>query len=354
MDAFKLRDDVIGDYSGTYEGQTLAQANKRQCPRFDSTQHAEPELLVKPRYWVDQTEAEMRLAGRWDRDWLLGWRDICRSTDMRTVIAGVIPRVACGDTFLLAFPQSHHRTLLGAALSSFAVDFVARQKIGGTHLKYHSFKQVAVLPPERLAEGRTWSTGSVPSSLQARVLELTYTAWDLEGFARDLVGETASTTEETGLVAYVDRYVGNRGVSSVPLPPFRWDEARRATLRAELDAAFFHLYLPSDTRGDWIPARAADGGVRDETVEELAELRNHFPTPRDAVDYIMDTFPIVKRKDEAAFGEYRTKRLILEAYDAMQTAMVTGVAYESPLDPPAAHPSQAHDVSTRPNWMGEL
>jgi hypothetical protein len=54
-------------------------------------------------------------------------------------------------------------------------------------------------------------------------------------------------------------------------------------LRAELDAAMFHLY-----------------GI-----------------PRDDVDYILDTFPIVRRKDEAKHGEYRTKRLILEAYDRL-------------------------------------
>jgi hypothetical protein len=38
---------------------------------------------------------------------------------------------------------------------------------------------------------------------------------------------------------------------------------------------------------------------------------------RDDVDYIMETFPIVKRKDEAAHGEYLTKRIILEMYDHM-------------------------------------
>jgi len=47
------------------------------------------------------------------------------------------------------------------------------------------------------------------------------------------------------------------------------------------------------------------------------------------VDYIMETFPIVKRKDIAAYGEYRTKRMILEIYDAMAKAMRTGVPYES-------------------------
>ena len=118
------------------------------------------------------------------------------------------------------------------------------------------------------------------------MLELTYTAWDLESFARD---------------------VGYEG------PPFRWDADRRFLLRAELDAAFFHLY----------------GISRDDT------------------DYVMDTFPIVKRNDEKAHGEYRTKRAILEIFDAMSDAVRTGKAYQTRLDPPPADPRVAHSVESR-------
>jgi hypothetical protein len=93
--------------------------------------------------------------------------------------------------------------------------------------------------------------------------------------------------------------------------PFRWDEERRSLLRAELDAAYFHLY-----------------GIE-----------------RDDVDYILDTFPIVRRKDEAAYGEYRTKRLILEIYDAMAKAFETGDPYQTILDPPPGqgprHPARS-------------
>jgi len=58
---------------------------------------------------------------------------------------------------------------------------------------------------------------------------------------------------------------------------------------------------------------------------------------RDDVDYILETFPIVKRKDEQAHGEYRTKRVILDIYDAMQQAIETGTPYHTRLDPPPAH-----------------
>jgi len=117
--------------------------------------------------------------------------------------------------------------------------------------------------------------------LLPRTLELTYTAWDLEPFAKDC---------------------GYDG------PPFVWNEERRFLLRCELDAAYFHLY-----------------GIE-----------------RDDVDYIMETFPIVKRKDEKQYSEYRTKRVILEMYDEMRRAMETGESYQTWLNPPPADPGVAH------------
>ena len=76
-----------------------------------------------------------------------------------------------------------------------------------------------------------------------------------------------------------------------------------------MDAAFFHLY----------------GLTRDDTA------------------YILDTFPIVKRKDEAKFhGDYRTKRVILEIYDALKSAMGTGQAYQTLLNPSPADPRCCH------------
>jgi SOS-response transcriptional repressor LexA len=83
--------------------------------------------------------------------------------------------------------------------------------------------------------------------------------------------------------------------------------------------------------------------AHDETVEELARLKASFPTPRDAVAYIMDTFPIIRRKDEEKYnGDYRTRRVILEIYEAMQEAIRTGKPYQTRLDPPPADPRCCH------------
>ena len=136
--------------------------------------------------------------------------------------------------------------------------------------------------------------------LAPRLLELTYTANDLAPLANDC---------------------GDDG------PPFLWDDERRFEIRCELDAAFFHLYLPADNDGQWRPAEA-------ETPKQLAALKTHFPTPRHAVGFILDQFPLVRQKDEKAHGRYRTKERILEIYDAMLAAQCSGKPYQSTLNPP--------------------
>jgi hypothetical protein len=106
-----------------------------------------------------------------------------------------------------------------------------------------------------------------------------------------------------------------------------------------LDAAFFHLYLPADPQGHWLPAPG-------ETLADLARLQQSFATPRDAAAYILDTFPTVRRKDEAKYaGDYRTNRVILEIYDALLESTRTGRPYPTRLDPP---PGPA--VEGLPDW----
>ena len=241
--------------------------------------------------------------------WLLGWRDITRSVEKRTTIANIIPFAAVGDKFLLMYPGTAVRlvaVLLGS-INSFVFDFVVRQKISGASLKYFTMKQTAVLPPCAFADADL-------EFVVPRVLELLYTGEDLRDFARDCGWDD---------------------------PPFRWDEEPRFLLRCELDAALFHRYLPADANGDWRSARRAEGHPCDETPEQLVDLKRHFPTPRDAVACILDTFPGVRREDEAKHGEYRTKRVILEIYDAIQESVATGDTYRIPCHQPPVNTSSS-------------
>ena len=68
-----------------------------------------------------------------------------------------------------------------------------------------------------------------------------------------------------------------------------------------------------------------------------------YDIERDDVDYIMETFPIVKRKDEKLYGEYRTKRVILEMYDEMRRAMEMGEVYRTRLVPGPGDRAVAHE-----------
>jgi hypothetical protein len=262
----------------------LAGSRDTELPRLNAEEKRDPWRAPIPRYWVAEAEVDKRLVDRWDRGWLLGWRDVTNSTNERTIVAATIPRSAVGDKFLLIFTLEGGHLLL-ANLASFVLDYSARQKIAGASLKYFIVKQLPVLAPSVYRGMAAWNKSEDYGEwISRRVLELAYTSWDMLPFGRDL--------RDDG-------------------PPFVWDDERRALLRAELDAAYFHLY-------------------------EIGP---------DDVDYIMETFPIVKRKDEQRYGDYRTKRLILEVYDAMAEAIRNGRPYQTVLDPPPGggprHPVRA-------------
>ncbi|MEP0547501.1 MAG: N-6 DNA methylase [Rhodothermales bacterium] len=260
-----------------------------------------PNVVPLPRYWVERKEVISKLdkapAG------LITFRNIVNTTtNRRTAVFTVLPLVAANHACQLIEPECEwtESTLLLSCLNSFVFDYATRQSLGGTNFSHFILKQLPVLPPETYLHPCPWLPEQMLADwIRPRVLELTYTAWDLQPFARD---------------------VGYDG------PPFVWDEARREKLRAELDAAFFHLYL----------------GTPEAWAEEPEALRQSFPTPRAAVAYVMDTFPIVKRKDEKAHGSYRTKDMILAVYDRLQQAAEAGAAYETILDPPPASPAVAH------------
>lgn len=233
----------------------------------------DPSLVVLPRYWVAEESVNHRLTHSPQQTWLLGWRDVTRSTDSRTVISAILPKVGVGDKLLLASVPVGGPLLL-ASWSSLVHDYVARQKLGGTSLKYFTFSQLPALPLSTYRSPTPWRSDlRLDDWIEARVEELTFTSWDLKAFAAA---------------------VGDDG------PPFIWDDGRRESMRVELDAAYCHLY-----------------GLQ-----------------RDEVEYVLATFPIVQRKDEAKFGEYRTARHILEVYDAMAQAMATRVPHRTLIDPP--------------------
>jgi hypothetical protein len=228
------------------------------------TEKQDPDFEITPRYWVEQSEVQARLKAQgWDQQWLMGWRDICRSTDERTVIATTVPLLGVGHTMPICFSTKRldQQVCLLGNWQSLTLDFCARNKIGGTHLTYSYLKQLPFLPPSEYE-------ASAIEFIHPRVLELTYTSHDLKPWAQDL---------------------GFDG------PPFAFDPVRRALLRAELDAYYARLY----------------GLSRD-------ELR-YLLDPADVMgpDYPSETFRVLKNNEIREFGEYRTQRLVLEAWDRL-------------------------------------
>jgi hypothetical protein len=184
-------------------------------------------------------------------------------------------------------------------LNAFIFDFCARQKVGGTHMNFFLAQQLPVLPP-------SFYQPADMAYVASRVLELVYTADDMESLA------DALRDPESPLAA------------TFPLAPYRWDEVRRAVLRAELDAWFARAYGLTRKQLRYILDPA------DLTPHELADILDPLEEVRDpldpagyaarvaASDFPGETFRVLKEKETAKFGEYRTRRLVLEAWGRLE------------------------------------
>lgn len=198
--------------------------------------------------------------------WLQAFRGIARATDERTTIMSTTPRIAVGNSApVIDYEKSRAiaAALVLANMNSLPLDWAARFSVGGVNMNFFIMKQLPVFPPEAyLATVHPWSKTMYAELIVPRVLELTYTAHELEGFAKDL------------------GYVG---------PPFLWDDDSRHRLQCELDATFAHMYRLDR----W----------------ELAWILD--PSPPGV------SFSALQRKEFAEYGEYRTKRYVLEVFDQL-------------------------------------
>lgn len=274
----------------------------------------DPSYEAMPRFWVSTDEVKGRLRKQgWPYEWLIGMRKITNATNERTIIPTIFPMGAVGNSEHILFPASalplgKMMYFFGAACS-LAADYVARQKIGGTNLNFFYLEQLPFLSPEQTSDASD-------AFITPKVLELTYTSYSLAPFARDL---------------------GYDG------PPFPWDEDRRAYLRADLDAFYARAY----------------GLTRDELRYILD------PADVKGPDYPSETFRVLKEKEIRQHGEYRTRRLVLAAWDRMEQngsfaalgmADTTYAAQQQPIQLPPleqlsdavwarAAPSPQHDPS---------
>jgi hypothetical protein len=234
-------------------------------------QHQNPEFSVLPRWWVDESCCHNAIDHIPNANvCFLGFKDITSPTNERTMIAAFIPAVAVTNKFPLMFVNAdkRHQTCLLANLNSFAFDYVTRQKIGGITLNFFIVEQLPTFPPDHYAEKCPWAKrGTLVQWISERVLKLTCTAEDMIPLAKAC------------------GFKGSRG-DGVHI----WKEQERAEIRAELDAAYFHLY----------------GIERDDVEYILTTFSNTGLLPEDQ-----------RRGQQHLWSPGGTGRLILEKYDEL-------------------------------------
>jgi hypothetical protein len=285
-------------YLPLYESKMFHQFDHRWAALDDDgeqvdltiAQRNDPRGLIWPHFWMRESDAHKKIESL-PHPWLIAVREVTNSTNERTTIAAILPKYPVGhNAQVFRFDHdARDACFFVGCLNSFVFDFAARTKVGGSHLSSFILRQLPILPSslglapvpwERHAQLRDWMT--------ARVLELTFTVIDVADFALEC------------------QYVG---------PPFRWQVARRDQIRAELDAAFLHLY-----------------GIS-----------------RDDAAYILNSFTVFRGRDEERNGgSYRTRENILAIYDQLAIAIERGQDWTSPLDPPPGDPRAAHNPDTLP------
>lgn len=246
-------------------------------------QLANPYDTPMPWYWVPQEEVDNRLIKtdkdgniiwEWPHKWFIGYRCIARSVDLRTFILSPIPD-ACGvgnsATLLFVERGTMPGALLLGMMSSLVFDYAIRQKVGGINMSTFFVKQFPVLTPEQI------TSSGYERGIVERVTRLCWFNHDLDGWMEELREECPAEYD-------------------LPEEPVIWDEGQRAVWQAELDAIFAHLY-----------------GL---TTEDLRYILD----PEDVCGKgcINETFRVLKERELRELGEYRTKRLVMEAWNKFE------------------------------------
>lgn len=258
--------DQYDHRAGSFESCSTRPPRGASIPEPAALDKENNHFEVEPWYWLPTEGVDKKFKDAlWSKKWSFGYRFGANPTNYRTVICSTIPYAATPHVFpqILVNDNIHCDTVMGliANLNALAVDYICRLKMSRQGLDAFIVKQLPILPPSAYSEADL-------GFIVPRVLELSYTSHAMAPFARDL------------------GYDGE---------PFAWNEDRRAQLRADLDAWYALAY----------------GLTRD-------ELR-YVLDPKDIMgaDYPSETFRVLQKNEIAKYGEYRTQRLVLAAYDEL-------------------------------------
>lgn len=243
----------------------------------------------------DLSKAVFEVAEKLCPKYQLGYREITNTTNARTVIATILPFCGAGNKIpLIRFDKSTspklHACLL-ADFNSIPHDVVCRMKLGGTTMNYFYKKQMPVLPPSAYHEAAL-------SFIVPRVMALTYTANDMTEWAKALWTDSTPAMRQKMLELNGKnrKFSQENSGSTLACGPYIYDDIKRAILRAELDAYFARLYGLTRTELQYI-------------LDPHSVMGEDYPS---------ETFRVLKDNEIAKYGEYRTQRLVLEAWDRME------------------------------------
>ena len=223
--------------------------------------------------------------------WLLTFRGITSGNLERTATFSLLPCSGVGNgspVMLFACPDASLVSCFIASANSIVFDYVLRHKIAGPNLNFFIVKQLAVLPPHAY-------TPDDVAYIAPRVLELVYTSWDMKPFAEDM---------------------GYHGAPCV------WDEERRAIVRAELDAYFARMYGLTRKQLRYIldPYGLSDAELADivDPWEEPTCSGPHLLPAEPTTTFPGETFRVLRQNEQKKYGEYRTRRLVLQAWAELE------------------------------------
>lgn len=287
----------------TYEGATQAQLNTGTLPQLTDIDKEDPNKKVLPRYWIEKKELNEIIIKDWNYRWFVCLRGIAQNVNEHTLFCSIIPQAGIANSAPVIIAKSINPlkiSLLLSNLCSLICDYITRQKVGGSNLNFFILKQIPILQPTRYLELDI-------NFIIPRVIELVYTAWDIKTFADDLWNDSDipmqvllkeqldNNKKVTGGHEWAPPNWVNINNDGIPLPPFKWDPERRALIRAELDAYYAKLY----------------GLTRDELRYILDPADVYGP------EFPGETFRVLKEREIKQYGEFRTRRLVLEAWDRL-------------------------------------
>lgn len=326
-DSHLFSENNLPGYLKLYEAKMIWQFDHRYSEfRNDNSadisevQKVVADYLVTPRYYIAKNQIQYK-----DKYFVIQ-RGLADMNNEKRMISSVIPFAGVGNSaYIYLFEQSSPflKAIFCGIINSLVCDYIIRLKAQNPNLNQFILKQLPIIPPNRFSQETMFIM--IP-----RLFELIYTAWDLQGFADDLWFRSSSTLREKLIIQWEEnssftkgKYQGDKRhdwgeftPESFPYPPFTWSDERRAILRAELDVYYSKLY----------------GLNRD-------ELR-YILDPQDVYgpDFPGETFRVLKDKEIRQFGEYRTRRLVLEAWDRLEGVEVGN---------PDGHSAQSAAVSQK-------